>query len=87
MNIRKARQIAFDIGLGRSNLYTNNELQQAFHRLDRSQPELGNKMILRSDKAAAQDIFDEVRKRVADALQRGFAPRSRVSAQHNQGEK
>jgi len=59
MNIRKARQIAFDIGLGRSSRYSKNELQQAFHRLDRSQPELQNAMIIKGDKASAQMIWDE----------------------------
>ena len=60
MDIRKARDIAYQISRGRGSRYTFEELSQAFHRLDRSQPEKQNKLIMRTDRKWAKVIWDWV---------------------------
>lgn len=65
MNIRKARQIAFDLGLGRFDKYSAQTVRRAFNRLDRSQPEKQNPLIIKSDRAAAQVVWDNIHKVIA----------------------
>ena len=57
MNIHEARNIAFHVGINNGHRYTIEELQGAFHRLDRSQPEKHNQMIIDSDRKSAQRIW------------------------------
>ena len=58
MNINKARDIAFHCGIGNSWMFSEDQLRAAFHRLDRSQPEKGNRLIIQSDRKAAQVIWN-----------------------------
>jgi len=60
MDIRKARQIAFDLDLGRAGLYSRAQISTAFLRLHRSQPEKRNVLIIRSDRKAAKAIWDNL---------------------------
>lgn len=60
MNIRKARDVAFQIGIKRGYQYSDDELYAAFHRLNKSQPEKENRYIIRGDRASAQIIWDYI---------------------------